>query len=367
MVLTFGESVAQATQGIVCATLAVNDQVNGFLESVADGGSLGFQDATRALRRQFCNNSDDVVPLPPGPGFTGGQCPVTYRVRWRFNSTNIVWGCGSGSQPYVKGPVNLITEFDDNDPQGVAYRLECTNSSGERVELPMASGPASSVSVSITSVERCDGLADNCGDPPNPIPPYVPTTTTVNIEYQNNEEVTINEDVDVTVFAPFVAIGGAIIAPITVSGNTFNLVGEMTLSPEFKVEFKPEFQIGTPAGYPDEDPPNPPGDVPSPPIEGESRRIVGVLVTATSVEDSRVTQILQGENPDIFAPRIGNVSFYVETRGGFAWTGDIPVKNLRQYIPCPVPGGAVDAAGSAEPGFNLDFSPIWNQPSRPAV
>lgn len=358
MVLTFAEAVTEATRATFCGILAVNDGINGFLEGIVEGGSLGFQDATRALRRSVCNNSDDTVPIPSSE-FTGGQCPVLYdgslRVSVVVDGQDLSFNANFFN---VLGPIEGAYLEPVPGQNSVRYGV-ITESGQVFVGATSATGVQG---VSINNVIRQDGQPDDCGDPPPPpIQPYVPGPTTVSITYEDNSQTTINEDIDITIFAPFVAIGGAIIAPVTISGNTFSLVGELQLTPEFKLNLEPSLTIG---GSGQQDDPSEPPDYPvGLPDPGPSKRvIVGAVVTATQVTLGRKTEIEQGVNPDIFAPRIGNISFLIATDKDVAWTVDIPIKAVRQFVPCPFFGGAVDVAATPELGFELDVRPVYDFP-----
>jgi hypothetical protein len=134
------------------------------------------------------------------------------------------------------------------------------------------------------------------------------------------------------------------------------------LNGELTVELRPEFNFG-PRGQVDRPSPEPGVPIPEPETENKTRVIVGAIVTATQVSTNTKTQIFQDGNPDIFAPRIANVSFYITTSDGNAWTSDIPVKNVRQYVPCPSVFGAVEVAATAEEGFSVDVNPVWDYPA----
>jgi hypothetical protein len=380
---TFSEAIAQATKSTLCAVAIGSDNVTSFTNSLVglDGDTLN---VGRAFRRLVCDDSNDQINPPPTTEvpFTGGQCPgVLYSVSGQgfdFQTKR----CNNGdiqdnSGPYNRGPVTVtgpITNIFRRDVSGSCgvgrrgYEWVAVANAGIEVALfSVVTGFPSQVyansfgAMNITVV-RADGQPDTCGDPDVVIPPFSPITTTVNVEYEDNSQTTINEDVDITVFAPFVAIGGAIIAPVTVTGNDFSLVGEVNLDGSGLISFEPDIDFNFGKGGGDSPAPSPDPSIETPEPESGSGLIVGAIVTATPTGQGRATQILQGVNPDIFAPRIGNISFYVNTPSGQAWTEDAPIKNLRQYVPCPYLGGAADVKATAEPGYSLNVTPHYSKP-----
>jgi hypothetical protein len=375
---SFFEALNNAARGAACSIIGGTAFVDGFMRDIGVPGTGAYQDRTRALRRQLCNNSEDTVPVPGIP-FSGGQCPgVLYEISFFIQTENYQnSGCNSTSTPSaqvpylgsVPGPIESVRlELDTPGACGDRRYLVIAKHAQGEVILQQATTPfgrkPSGTFINNVLIRRIDGMPDNCGDPPIGIPDYQPTPTTINIEYEDNSQTTINEDVDITIFAPQVNIGGAIFAPITIAGNTFNLVGTVELTPEFKLNVSPEINVNLGNGNTDETLPGPDGDFPEPTIDPNERRvIVGAIVTATDVSP-RVDFLPQDGNPDVGIPNLGLVSFYVTTPEGTAWTADIPIKNVRTYIPCPVAGGATDVAGTPRAGILLDVQPIWGYPGQ---
>jgi len=86
-----------------------------------------------------------------------------------------------------------------------------------------------------------------------------------------------------------------------------NFKGELTVSPEFNFEFKPEGISGG-GGQPD-DPdgigePGEPSD-PIPPEDENQPAIVGVLVYSNLTEDNNASSILFRSGPNIYRPQVG--------------------------------------------------------------
>jgi hypothetical protein len=212
----------------------------------------------------------------------------------------------------------------------------------------------------IVSLTRLDGLPDDCGDPPGVVNEYNDYSQTVSITYEDNTQTEVTEDVDITLGPLIVGIGGVVYAPVTVGTGDITLNGTVELSPEFSVELFPNGLFG--GGGDTEGPiPEPGQPDPAPTSPNERRRIIGAVVTVTALDQDifQGTQIAQGDTPDLLVPRVGNISFYVESSGGLAWTEPIAVKTVRAYIPCPAREGAVDVGFTPETGVTADVKPVY--------
>lgn len=364
--VTFREEIENAVRAQACAVLSGVEAASWYGSALDFGNDENrFAEGVRGLRRSFCNNDDDVVDIP-SPPFTGGQCAgASYSVS--FTQTGTAVGTPTsqtGAISGLTGPISNVFNKDIGSFPGNrrVYQVCVSHAGGEKCGISNALDPGSQELEDIV-VTRTDGLPDDCGSLPAPIPPYSPTATTVNISYENINNIQVNEDVDIEIFAPQVNLIGGIFAPIVISGNTFQLVGTAQISPEFKLEISPNINVGRGGGV-DETLPNPSEPVPEGNEDNGSRVIVGAIVTATSLELRKVGQISQAGNPDIFIPRLGSLSFYIAVDNGTAWTNDIDIKNLRCYIPCPVSSGAVDVAATSENGVQLDVQPVWGYPSQ---
>jgi hypothetical protein len=227
----------------------------------------------------------------------------------------------------------------------------------------------------------------NCGGNP-PVPPYQPEDHTYPIN--------INFDIDsVSYNLPFTAVVGLFYVdadlnlkmPVTFDIDpTFN--ANLTFAPKFTATLNlttgnteinwfegdggpppnqlPPSSDSPPITRPDNQPPSPPDGIDSPPSDPDDveagRILIAVLVTVTQAAPNRVTKIFQDGNPDIYAPNLGFVSFAYRTSGGaVGWTNDIPVKNLRAYIPAPVQTGAVEVRGTPGPGVTWALTPVYRQ------
>lgn len=363
---------------------------------------LGFAKRAFAFRdnfsRQFCNDE----PPPPAPPFGGGQCSTKYKVRIRYNATNTVINepvTGFYENNYW-GPIGGLVVTKPSvtyNPNGSDVALKCYGRGSDPTPLPVqvafnvASQPWNDTVWSIESITRLDGQPDNCGDPAPIVPPYNPNDFSIDtdITYTNKD------GIDITIPV------GIIIAPVKIDAD-FNLTVpvKFTFSPNFY--FDPTFNFnvdvdlnmgggddrisppyvppnepprGTPPSsddpddyFPSPSPPDPPTETPDPPAPDPGdppRRVIrGVLVTVGSISDNaKPTQIGQAENPDIFAPALGYVSFQIRLgNGSGGWTSDIPVKNIRNLIPCPWGGGALSVKGTPTLGVTWTLTPIYALP-----
>lgn len=110
-------------------------------------------------------------------------------------------------------------------------------------------------------------------------------------------------------------------------------------------------------------PPSIPDAEPDPDDAKENRQLIGVVVTSAFTADKpSATTIFQGDNPDIQVPTLGYVSFAIRTASNVVgWTNDIPVKNLRAYIPVPPNTTAIRAAGTPRPDVNWTLTPVYER------
>jgi hypothetical protein len=191
-------------------------------------------------------------PPPPPPAFNGGQCScVLYYVNYSFgikgfeqypNSTgrNQLWGPILGIRPafvddssaiqiLCKGPfwrgcddsISWVTVYGNPGPEKTPIRL------------------------SITSVTRCDGQPDTCGNPPSDAPaPIIAPPTRI------NRDITIDND-GVPLTIPFSFNPQFNLPGLSISGNfnyfnpsfNFNVAPQFNIAPSAKLDFKPDINI----------------------------------------------------------------------------------------------------------------------------
>lgn len=331
----------------------------------------------------LCDKRPDP-PLPPP--FSGGQCRTQYLVT---TSGTLQITAPPSTEPLnrtdqLTGPILGITQklgAQGQDTVAIVF----VNGAGD-VDYFNVFGttrPAGKItSYQIDSVVRVDGQPDNCGNPP-PVPPLPPPapgedTVTTPITWVDINGNTVTNNLVIAIGLAYVDATANIQIPIkitvdakaTVNGTLNVNLGGLTINLPGS---------GQPTGKPGNPSPNlprntnptkptPTNPVPDPPDPPDpSQSIVGAIVTVVGNDRSRATQIIQKDNPDIFAPYLGFIQFLVRIGDGTvtAWTSDIPIKNYRNLIPCPWDWGAIDVRGSAISGVEFDITPIYEKSTTP--
>lgn len=383
---TFTDALGGAIRQGFCSainTLGTAVEISKNIAPPEVGGFLLYN-LPRELYNLAC---DREPPDAPSPGYSGGQCDTRYdvyvRYQLRVKSTGAIVETDNPDvvvQGSVKG-LRLVQETASiqrlyvvgglaGNP-GAESLTACGVNSTDSLEI---------VNQQILHVDRVDGLPDDCGNAPSPVPPYTPggNTYNTNVTYDSHGT-SVTVPVGLVFGYAQVDVNGYLTIPVKVSVN---------LRPEFVANFNIStggitFDFGGGSGrppkYPDSRPQTNPYDTdtdtnpPAIPPEGgtpppakptdpaTSRVIIGCLVTVTTADLNRgQTLIAQGENPDIYAPAMGYVNFLVPTGGISAgWTPDQAIKNRRTYIPCPAFQGAVDVRGTFYPGYTGVIQPVF--------
>lgn len=389
--MNFRDALADTLRNVYCTSM---DLADNFWSRVGIPGTpirAPFRPRATLGYRLFCNREP---PPPPENSPGGGQCPTLYNVTvqrtYQFTSggscpsftdsqtLNGRLGPIRGVQPFKEGPdagYYLLHAPQPGFPDGRSRVVVATD--GSAIVCP-----SRVLGVSITSIVRVDGQPDDCGDLPPlvPIPPFPNPTIPDDVEYDDDNGDPITVPVNITFGFPFIFINGELNVPFRVQ-----------ISPEFNFDIDGTLNLetgdvnfnfgGSPGG--DGCLPKPPGDfapigdepptpdpgIPQPPpvdddpTDDRLKDIIrGVIVTA-SVDDVNATIIGQDGNPDLYIPRIGNVQFAIQIRNSVSWTERVNVTNLRQFIPCPWEGGAIDVRGTAEPGVIMSLTPVIGQVS----
>lgn len=369
-----------------------------------DIANVGLPDpvgASNGLRRgaAFLLGCDQLnPPVPLAPSLTGGQCPVEYLIT--------VSGTGSsarfGTEPFTNqstgfGPFSGITEFEDRGTTTGTLFVKVTQGNGTPINLTVASFTTEpeidvsaysrdSISYSI-SFTRLDGNADNCGDTVAPRP-TAPNRTEINttIEYTNEDGTDINIPVLLVYGRAEFTANGTLSVPVRVQLDVpidaVLRIGPETINVDFPVNGPvntPENDDGDdplPLPSPDKcDPPKPEDFQPRDPIsqpptggeppelepeEEEPKRVIrAVVVSVSSAQNNRSSVIFQNSNPNIYAPALGYINFLYKVGNSSAWSEDIPVKNVRQLIPCPWVGGAIAVRGTPFVGVTWRLEPLY--------
>lgn len=376
--VTFRQGLVNAIRNGFCTYLGLYE---GFLNSLPSappplGGAFPEIPiaATRFTRRLLCNREPPEESNPP---FSGGQCPVFYDVTLLKNA-NLADGSPKPGYPdsiTVRGlgPVQgfIITQ-DPGFPEFIYVVFADGNDYAGNLNTP----DERFVNCAITNVVRVDGQPDDCGNPlpPTPTPPQPSAPIDLPVDW------TDEDGNDLSLIIPI------IFAPIRVDiDGTLNVPFKFDIDPTFNVNFNGSININTgdinfnfgnqntpPSKYPGQDdyqspddvpdyPPDVPNGVapipPAPPEDETTSVIRAVIVTVTDYA-SNATIIDQAENPDIYAPNLGFVQFAISVKNAVAWTSDIPVKNFRNFIPCPWEGGALEVRGTPRPGVTWTLSPV---------
>lgn len=363
--------------GLIFAGLSATTGAGLAAGLLASGASL----AAYAL---FCGEPPPEGDRPRRP-FRGGQCPVAYQVNFLYTRRDLASNEIENRSFFfrLQGPLTKAQITSTQTPANGPLLCEATGIQETLAqELIIAYGslpnnPFYEFTNLRTEIFRLDGQPDTCGDPPY-VPPVFPPGSNVyptNVTYNNRFGVTVNAPVTLRFGLPFVVPGGGINIPVSV-----NFDADVDLSFSGNLNFNTGdfvLNVGDPAdpaggndGGPDvvtdptlpPPPPGSPGDpppVPTPdPKVNRTRNIKACIVTVTNTDDE-ATIIFQGENPDIYVPALGYVSFYILTKTGGAWTEDIPVKGVRQFIECPWDLGAAAVKGTPRGDGQMTVTPIY--------
>lgn len=366
----------------ICSILETGSNYFDYLQSYrVPGVPVGRMPVDFAYRN-LCNREP---PALPAPEFTGGQCPVQYRVFYLVR-----YDTRANPPPDIQeveynlgcwGPVRGIEIERQTLDDFVVIRASVQNNPTQverRFGFSIRRFNGQGIlGVRILRVQRIDLGPDNCGSlpPPEPTPPdpnY--RRRPFNITYNDNSNNSVNLNGTLIIARPTVNFNGELNIPvrILIPGITIPITGNFNVNrPEFNFNFNnPNYAPSPEPGpddynSPDNTPPIPPGVPPSiqPPSPIESspqsfRVLRGCIVTVTKASPTN-SIINQNDNPDIYAPNLGYVNFLIAIGQRTAWTEDIPVKNLRQFVSCPWEGGAIDVKGTPRVGVIWSISPVY--------
>lgn len=349
-------------------------------------------------------------PPPPNfPPFEGGQCPIPYRI------STISFERYDGDQIYstpldlsVYGPIRGF-EYRKSPGYGVPEQFWCLCYGFyfaapeppplvlQWVQLRDAVTPDTRLNEYRVdfSISPVNPVPDNCGDPPpDPSDPNGPWRTGDTVINWSDDDVNFTLPVGFAIGFFYLDADLNLNVPVT-----FNVNPRFSFDPDFNFNFDATFNFGTgdwvisppypPSGKPprlpspprytpppaeappglDIDPPPAPPNVPDPPPESDDERqeydkvIVGAIVTVNNVTSVKTAGSLnQQDNPDVYYPDLGLLSFRIRSGRGGGWTEDIRIKNARQFVTCPWPGGAVDVRATPRDGANLTVTPVYGYP-----
>lgn len=347
---------------------------------------LGIRQRMSTAYRLYCNREPPQLPTSP---FTGGQCAdKKYVVSWFWHAKNLFGNPFNydATTPPLQGAIGALTSTPDpNAPGGYLVQIPYNIGNGNTLYYNAAStgnsqAPFTNISYGISSVATSDGSPDTCGNPPAPdLPQPTPSERTfpVSFTYVDNSNNSINVSGNVF-FSPIVIAGnGLIYAPIRLNLNlnpTIKIDALVRLDTgDININFGDSTKLHPIDGDNKVDPtlpptvPDPSSDVPTgsakphnpdQPQPKTERVMLGCLVDVSSYPSSQ-SIIYQQTIPNIANARFGNVSFLCSVSGKLGWTEDIPVRNKRQFIACPWPGGAVRVEGSPNAGVVWTIYPVY--------
>lgn len=390
---TFSEALRSGIKSAFCQVISTTDRATALIRRKVTGDLLDDVSFPALINRWVCDRPSPSTAPPP---FTGGQCPVSYNVTGTCSAANsATWDCGqavtwTGS---ISGPGISI--------EVVSSQARLTNSAGQNAPCVMQGSSSQGIfvvpdcvprgagnpfafegSVSIVSVVRSDGLPDNCGDQTPEIGdlPAGWNQAGGDITYVNNE----GNNVTVPVVAAFgyasLNVDADITVPVTVDVGGINFEVDFNLNTGDIQLFPTNNDYGdrrrgtkpTDVVPPEGDTPDYPSGLPPqlPGIDGgEPEReaaIVAVVVTVTEFDNGLVGTLFQSDNPDISIPNFGYISFLCRVGTiDSAWTSDIPVKNRRNVIPCPLPWGAIQVKGTPRQGVSWVLTPLYSKKEAP--
>lgn len=370
----FADELKQKAKDLFCEALAADAAVGEALNGVGGAQySVAPPNLSRAVGLGLCNNPEPPPENPEPAPFDGGQCPVVYDVTCtltgvsRTSDQPISEQCGPIG---VLGPVSGVVSGSEND----GCQAIVNSASGS---TPFGGfGNSKNCKVQNVVVIRRDGQADNCGSLPDPPPSFpdagIPLPPQA-LGYTDGAGNPQTETLTPTIKLPKIDVSGNITVPVSFKGVDVNFIANINVNTG-----DININLGDDNGDPLGDgsgggkggtegtkpiPPSPIGGTDgNPPKEDEDREvIVGVIVTVSGTIAGRgITLIAQDDNPDIWAPNLGFVSFLckVGKTGSAAWTEDIPVKNVRHLIACPWERGAIEVKGTPRAGLSWDLTPV---------
>lgn len=350
------------------------------------------------LERLYCPRDPYDEPYRPAP------CPIEYgvTVTWQITGhPNPALNTNYERFGRVYGPIGTASwaRQDVDEPGGrQVYFISLVHNgfvvppAGQSPTRQPWSGPgefdelARLVILGVNAVP-VDPLADNECLEDRRDTPYDPADYTYDIDI-------VYDIGGPNIIIPFIAVVGLLYVDADFNLKmpvTFNLRPTLNFSPSFNFNFQADLNLTTGDTeinwYTDRAPGQPPSPIPpaprppapsptgpAPPVppgipepepapddpEG-ARVIVAALVTSTvDFPNNEATEILQGDNPNLFVPSLGVISFASRSDiTSFGWTTDLPVKNLRSYIPCPIPEGASAVKGTPRTGVEWVITPIY--------
>jgi hypothetical protein len=289
----------------------------------------------------FCDRPPE--PLPPG------KCATQYRVDWTYNQVRPDGTVFTAPNTSTNGYTGPITNFVvDNRTNG--YSIKLTDANGINWVITDDISDTRKPYATDVVLVRLDGLPDNCGvyEPTTPLPPG---DRTINIDINGGNG-------PITFGFPILNINGDLSLPFNFDVGGVELSGDINLNGgDIELNFGGQPTDPNAPIVPTPDGPVPPAPMDDP-DEDKPANIIGVIVVSTRINDVTATEIPQTTMPDIYAPRIADVSFKIRIKNKSHWTSDLPVKSRNAYIACPGDIDAIDVAIARRKGWSTVITPV---------
>lgn len=374
----FTDTVKQAIKEAYCSNVRSSPDWFSALRRIVVPDGLA--DAADAFNRAVCNSTDNASDDIPPPPFTGGQCAnKLYNVfarRVRSTGPFITPPPGTGCADdgiiqigfSLQGPIRSIRIVETTTDQFgfITDRWSIAHGVSSEFNLGGILRGCPTAGFKEFSVVPTVG-PDDCGDPPPELPEPGPIVVNPpDITYDDDDGNPITVPIGI-IFAPvLIRANGQITIPVSVDVGGINLTGNFDLFPNAEINLFPDAVINRP-GTPD----NPDLTDPEPGSDGQPDEeedqsgvdpIVAVVVRSNQEGFTRASEVAQEDLPTLFAPRLGNVSFYTTTGGIGSWTPFQPIQSTNQYIPCPDVYGAVDVKVWWDAGWTGSYTAIRGKP-----
>lgn len=420
--MNFSNSIKDGIRGIFCEL--ANDAANfqSWFTTFPVPGSGPSNDIelfrrfnfARMAYRNLCNREPPPVPDPP---FFGGQCEgIPYNVYFdlqyeQYAALSGTWEFRADTRgpSTAIGPItNIYVVEKPGTVGGVAvtdYEIWMEAADDPNPEFPETTVlQARNLEIQIR-VERVDGLPDDCGNLlPDPVPPPPPgwNRDDIDITYEGDDGNTYNLTFPIVFGYADLDVNGNFYIPFrinvapTFTGNfDIELNGRFTFGgpgadgPDFDIDFdfggdgRDDRRVGPGGGPPrfptdydtdldDEEPPEPFDDAQEeeePPERASEEGVIRAAWVITTQNSANFpTTIPQQENPDVYVPDLGLISFGIRAgQRSIGWTEDIRIKNTNQFVPCPWDGGAVLVRGTPRPGVTWRIIPLYAKDETPVI
>lgn len=346
-----------AVRGALCNVLNGLEAIDRFAvnlglpnDAPSDFPGTPFGNIVNSGQGLFCDRLPQPLFL-----FTGGQC-VCVQYDTQVTVERPGFSNSTSGNVRVFGPITdlRIREFQPPGQSGTSKAVEAlcrgtVSCLDEPQYVTYIETPDEVVNPSFTYIQRVDGLPDDCErEPPEPLP-----------EPDRTQPVTINNINGAVIFAfPILNINGDLQVGFTLEVGELKLSGTVELNTgdiNFNFGGQPTDPDAPTVPTPDGVPPDADFDDPEP---EKKANIIGVIVVSTSLGSNAATEVPKKFMPDLYIPRMADVSFQIRIKNKTHWTSDLPVKSKNAYIPCPGEIDAIDVVVEPQPGWQVFATPV---------